>query len=219
MALGSRVTFDGDQVAFLPWRLVRSLPVIDNVLTDRFVVYIALAAAVVVALWTASRQARLSRVVLPALAVVAIVPNPAYEAFATTYHVPAFFTDSIYRSCLDPGETVLPFPTRGGAALLWQVDSGFRFNMAGGDIGPDIPSAFFKPKSVIPVAGGLPLNVGEAGILRTFLAGKNVTSIVVDGSQANNWAGAIDEIAAPNVVGGVYLYNLTGLPPSCLGGS
>jgi hypothetical protein len=44
-----------------------------------------------------------------------------------------------------------------------------------------------------------------------------VTSVVVDGSQANNWTGALDQLAAPHVVGGVYLYHLTAQPPSCLG--
>jgi hypothetical protein len=216
-ALGARLTVEGRSVMPLPWRVVSSLPVVDNVLTDRFVVYLALASAVVVALWTAERRGVLLRYAVPALAAVAILPNPVYEGFATTYHVPAFFTDSIYRSCIDPGETVLPFPTRGGAALLWQVDSGFRFNMAAGDIGPDIPVSFFQPPSVDPVAGGLALDAGASGILRTFLAGKNVTSIVLNGSQANDWAGAVDQIASPQVVGGVYLYHLERFPPSCAG--
>jgi hypothetical protein len=216
-ALGARLTVDGHAVLPLPWALVRSLPVVDNVLTDRFVVYVALTVAVVVALWAAEHHGPLRRYALPALAALAVLPNPVYEGFSTTYHVPPFFTDSIYRSCIDPGETVLPFPTRGGAALLWQVDSGFRFDMAAGDIGPDIPSAFFQPPSVDPVAGGLPLDPGAAGILRTFLAGKNVTSIVLDGRQANLWAGAVDQIAAPHVVGGVYLYHLEQYPPSCAG--
>ena len=38
-----------------------------------------------------------------------------------------------YRSCLAPGENILPLPgQRDGDADLWQVASGFRFTMAGG---------------------------------------------------------------------------------------
>ncbi len=217
-ALGSQVTLAGHGIVSLPWKLLVSLPVFDNLLTNRFIVYTSLAAAVVVALWTQARRAGTLRVVLPALAVVAVAPNLGHSGLATSYRVPAFFTDGAYRDCLDPGENVLPFPIRGaGDALLWQVESGFRFNLTSGDIGPDIPAPVFQPPSIDAVPGGLPLGVGDAGILRTFLAGKGVTSIVVDGSQADNFVGAVDQIAKPQVVGGVYLYHLTPGAPSCPG--
>ena len=45
---------------------------------------------------------------LPLLAMVAILPNPWDEDWASTYTVPPFFTDSAYRSCLDPGENLSP---------------------------------------------------------------------------------------------------------------
>ena len=217
-ALGSRVTVAGRGIVSLPWKLLVSLPVFDNLLTNRFIVYTSLAAAVVVALWTAARRPGALRFALPALAAVAIAPNLAHSGFATTYELPPFFTDSLYSSCIDPGETVLPFPIRGaGDALLWQVASGFRFNLTSGDIGPDIPAAVFEPPSIDAVPGGLPLGVDDAGILRQFLAGKGVTSIVVDASQADSYVGAVDQIAAPQVVGGVYLYHLTPYAPSCPG--
>ncbi len=218
LALGPLGTFAGYQGLTLPWRLVQHLPVVDNVLTCRFMVYASLMAAVVVALWTAAQRPGWLRYLLPALAVASVAPNLWHSGLATSYSVPPFFTDSLYRACLDPGETVLPFPMRGtSTALLWQADDGFRFNLAGGDIGPDIPAQFFEPSSVAPVAGGLPLGVPDGGILRRFLAGKNVTSIVVDGNVANSYAGAVDQVASPQVVGGVYLYHLTKDAPSCPG--
>ena len=218
-ALGSRVTVAGRGIVSLPYKLLTSYPVFDNLLTNRFIVYTWLAAAVVVADWTATRRPGALRIVLPALAVISIAPNLAHSGLATSYEVPPFFTDSAYQSCLDPGETVLPFPTRGaGHALLWQVESGFRFNLTTGDIGPDIPQAVFEPPAIIAVPGGLPLGVGDAGTLQAYLAGRGVTSIVVDGSVANSYVGAVDQIAVPQVVGGVYLYHLTPYPPSCPGG-
>ena len=42
--------------------------------------------------------------------------------------------------------------------------------MAAGDIGPDIPASFFTPAEIAPVAGGSPLGVDQAGILRQFIA-------------------------------------------------
>jgi hypothetical protein len=218
-ALGSQVTVAGRGILPLPYRYLTSYPVFDNLLTGRLIVYTWLAAAVTVALWTAARRPGALRIVLPALAAVSIAPNLAHSGLATSYELPQFFTASAYRGCLDPGETVLPFPSRGaGHALLWQVASGFRFNLTTGDIGPNKPQAMFPRFSVDPVPGGLPLGVGDAGTLRTFLAGRGVTSIVVDATVANSYVGAVDQIAPPHVVGGVYLYHLTAFAPSCLGG-
>jgi hypothetical protein len=218
-ALGSRVTVAGHAILPLPYTYLTSYPVFDNLLTDRFVVYTWLAAAVTVALWTAARRPGALRIVLPVLAAVSIAPNLAHSGLATSYEIPPFFTESVYASCIDPGETVLPFPSRGdGHALLWQVASGFRFNLTTGDIGPNKPRAMFPRVGYDPVPGGLPLGVGDAGTLRAFLPGRGVTSIVVDGSVANSYVGAVDQIAPPHVVGGVYLYHLTGFAPSCVGG-
>jgi hypothetical protein len=216
LSFGARATFAGHQLVPLPWKLIASQPVFDNVLTNRFIVLATLVTAVVVALWTAARRPGILRTVLPALGVIAVMPNLWHSGLATTYDIPPFFTESVYRTCIDPGETVLPFPLRGsGNALLWQVDEGFRFNMAAGDIGPDIPVQFFEPSSIAPVAGGLPLGVTDGAILKTFLRGKGVTSIVVDANDANSYAGAVDQVAKPQVVGGVYLYHLTPDAPSC----
>ena len=216
ISLGAQLVVDGHAIVELPWKLLESLPVIDNTFPTRFIVYVALLIAVMAAMWAASARPGALRIVLPVLAVVALVPWPGSHGFTTLYHVPSFFTDSAYQSCLDPGEVVLPLPYRTGNALLWQAESGFRFDMAGGDLGPDIPSVFERPSGV-PFLAQEPLGVNDAGVLRTFLQGKGVTSIVVDANDANSYAGAVDQVAAPQVVGGVYLYHLTPDAPSCPG--
>jgi hypothetical protein len=212
VALGGRGTVAGRDMVSMPWALVESLPSLRNVLTARFAAYIALAAAVVVALWTASRTRGALRWILPGLAVIAVAPNP--RGFATRYHVPSYFTASAYRTCLDPGETVLPLPIRGGNSLLWQTADGFRFKMAGGDIGPDIPGSFFVPP-LDQVAGGQPLRASQVDALRAYVAAKHVTTIVVDGSRAADFAPAVDRIAKPKRVGGVLVYHLERFPPPC----
>jgi hypothetical protein len=160
------------------------------------------------------RRAGVLRWLLPPLAVAALVPWPGSHGFTTGYSVPAFFTDGVYQACLDPGETVLPLPYRSGNALLWQAERDFRFDLAGGDVGPDIPALFEQPSGV-PFLAQQSLGVNDAGVLRAFLAGKGVTSIVVDANDANSYAGAVDQLAPPQVVGGVYLYHLTPDAPSC----
>jgi hypothetical protein len=216
VALGGRATVAGHALFPLPWALVDTDRLFDYVQTARVAVYSSLVVAVVVALWTAERSLGTLRWLLPSLAIVSLVPNPRGGDFATRFRVPAFFTDAAYRDCIDRGETVLAFPIRGGASLLWQVDRGFRFRMAGGDIGPDIPASFFTPGNDL-VAGGQPLGADKVDALRAFIAAKHVTSVVVDASQSSDWTGALDPIATPHSVGGVVLYRLRPYPPQCPG--
>jgi hypothetical protein len=197
-ALGVEATAAGDALVSFPWKLVHSLPLFDRVLTTRLTVYVALVVAIVAALWTAARRRGRLRIWLPALALLALVPDPAVSGFATPYSVPAFFTAAAYRNCLASGEIVLPLPIReGGDALLWQVARNFRFDLAGGEIGPAIPPSFLTPGAMAYVTAGRPVSPRRARILRTFTRAKHVTSVVVDGAQSGSWSGALDRIATP----------------------
>jgi len=213
-SLGPHLTVGGRSVVWAPWSLVRKLPVFENVFTTRLPVYVSLAAAVVGALWMAGRPGGALRWLLPALAVLALVPDPVRGGFAGPYDVPDFFTSSIYRDCLDRGERVVPFPYRGGFTLLWQPHTGFRWNLAGGDLGPAIPSQFETPLSV-PELSGLPLRQDQVDAVRAFLQANQVTSIVVDGAYARDYTPVLDQIATPHRVGGVVMYHLTRFPPPC----
>ena len=96
-----------------------------------------------------------------------LVPNPTTPNWATTYSVAPFFADRAYRGCLAPGENVLPLPVQsGGDSMLWQVESDFRFRMAGGRVATPPPSPFMNPESIARVAGGYPITAGEAALLR-----------------------------------------------------
>jgi hypothetical protein len=212
--LGPRLTVGGRSVGWAPWSLVRRLPVFENVFTTRLPVYVSLVAGVVVALWMAGRRSGTLRWLLPALAVLALVPDPVRGGFAGPYGLPAFFTSSSYRDCLDPRERVVPFPYRGGFTLLWQPHTGFRWNLAGGDLGPAIPSQFETAENA-PELSGLPLRPDQVDEVRAFLQSNQVTSIVVDGSYASDYTPVLDQIATPHRVGGVVLYHLTRFPPPC----
>ncbi len=217
-ALGGRGTVGGHAIVAGPWKLVEQLPLFDNVLTSRLAVYVALAAAVAVALWTAARRAGAARWLLPTLAALAIVPDPAAGGFATQYFVPEFFTGAAYRSCLDPGENILPLPVRGGWSLLWQTESGFRFTMSGGDLGPSIPPSFQAAGPMDSVTDGSAATRDKVASLRAFIAAKEVTSVVVDPVEGGFWTAALDRIARPQRVGGVVLYRVAGPKPSCPAG-
>jgi hypothetical protein len=135
---GTKLIVDGRRLIAFPWRLVAHRPVVDNVLPERFAVYASLAAAVMVALWIASTRGRiLARpIVLPALAVAALVPAVTQVKWAQEPQRSAFFTTGAYRQCIPRGETVAIFPFgRWGDSMLWQAESGYRFRMPEGDMG------------------------------------------------------------------------------------
>jgi hypothetical protein len=137
MALGTSLLVDGHRVIPLPWSLAVHLPVLANALPFRLAAYVSLVAAVIVAMWTASAKGLLypRPYVLPALAVVALVPAVWRTTYPTFRPVAQerwpFFTEGLYRSCLEPGETVAIFPFgAAGDSMLWQAETGFRFRLA-----------------------------------------------------------------------------------------
>jgi hypothetical protein len=139
LTLGDVLYVDGHRVVTLPWTLARHVPGLDNVRPTRFAVYVSLLAAVVVALWTARTKGRVFArpYVLPALAVLALVPavwHADYRAFPQRW---ALFDDGLYPGCVAPGETLLAFPwSSTGPFMLAQAESGFRFRLAGGYLVP-----------------------------------------------------------------------------------
>ncbi len=217
LSLGHELTVDGHRLAWLPWSLIVGRPLFDNVLPVRLVLYASLAVAVVVALWTASRPPGPLRFVLPALAVVALLPNPAAGAWATYFSVPPFFTSSSYRACLGRGETVLPFPISApGLPMLWQEEDAFRFRMAGGEIAPAPPPSFVRTPEANVIAQGYPVPPDQAGLLRAFIQEKGVTTVLIDEGDAGKWSLAMNTIATPHIVGGVIVYRV-GSTARCFG--
>jgi hypothetical protein len=196
-----------------------NIPLFNNTLPVRFMMYASLICAVIVALWTASRPAaaRVTRWALPALAVLALVPNPEVSTWATTFSIPSFFTSSAYRSCLSPGEIVLPQPVgNGGEAILWQAADGFRFRLAGGRLTTSPPTTFMHPISLQQISVGYPPVANQTQLLRSYIAAKHVTSVIVDERQASIWAPALDRIAKPQDIGGVILYDVSGAHRTCV---
>src|SRR5581483_10183947 len=86
LALGPQLQVDGRKLAPLPWRAVEHVPVLDNVLSARFTLVLALLSSVLTAVWAAtSRRAWWLRAGLPLLAIVALLPDPTRQSWATTY--------------------------------------------------------------------------------------------------------------------------------------
>jgi hypothetical protein len=144
--LGSRLVVAGHDLIPLPWWLAAHTPVIRNVVPLHLAPYVALAAAVIVAVWTATTRGLVYKrpYVLPALAVVAVVPalwRTSYPTFRPAHPERyAFFTDAAYKSCVPRNATVAIFPLGNEVPdLLWQAETGFWFRLAANGLVP-VPS-------------------------------------------------------------------------------
>ena len=119
----------------------------DNLYTGRLTLYAWLVAAVAVALWIgSSKLPRLVRIAFPLLVVASLAPNLGHHLWDEKLDVPPFISGGDASRCLTPGENVLTLPYGYmGSSTLWQALSGFRFRLAGGEVGNEIPAAFSDP--------------------------------------------------------------------------
>lgn len=213
--LGSELTVAGHGLLPLPWRAVIRRPLFDNILPDRLSLFTSLGVAVIVAIWTAARRDRW-RWALPALSVLALFPNPGAGVWSTTYSIPAFFTDSTYRSCLARNENILPLPEGiASEATLWQVADAFRFRMTAGRVATTPPTEFMHPSTIQLISTGKTVPAGQARVVAEFIEAKEVTSVVVRKDQVATWGPVLDRLAKPQDVGGVRLYHVAGNGASC----
>jgi hypothetical protein len=193
--------------------LVDGVKLFDNVITVRFAAYLALVTAVIASLWIAGRRPGLLRIVLPLLAVLALIPDPHADGFSATYAYEPFFTSARYSGCFRPGETVLVIPQP--AQVVVQALDHFRYRLPGGYVGPGgLPKSYLDPPINYTFAVGTNPE-GHFREFRKFLAAKHVTSLVVEEYDYNAFAPTFDRLAKPQHVGGVALYHLYTGAPSC----
>jgi hypothetical protein len=143
----------------LPWWIPAHIPVLDDILPNRLMVYVYLAAAIIVAfslrlLWVLRRSPLLN----VAMAVVVLLPlAPTLPAPATHITTPAAFAST---APIAPGDTVLfePFPSSDYShAMGWQVSSGFAFRLIGGYIiGPYAPGVDAVQELIHSIAASYP---------------------------------------------------------------
>lgn len=144
LSLGPHLNVLGHRFIPLPWWLPARLPVIDNILPNRLMLYVYLAVGVGLAfalrrLWHDRRNPALS-VAAAALVIAPLVP--AFPALSSSFMAPAYFTASTTSDI--PAESVTLFePVPSQTVVdpeLWQALSGLRFKLVGGYIvGPDAP--------------------------------------------------------------------------------
>ena len=138
-SLGPVLHVSGFAVA--PWLWIWAIPVplLNNALPARFMMYAFLVAGLIVALWLAEEQPGApsrSRWLLGVAVAVSLMPAIPFSPFVGKADLPAFFRDGIYANYLTRDETVLILPYGDTShCMLWQAASNFYFKMPQGVLG------------------------------------------------------------------------------------
>jgi hypothetical protein len=199
---GIWLVVDGHKAVTMPWEHVAYLPLFNNVLPSRLMLFVVLITAIIVALWMNSSRGWI-RIALPILAVLSFIPDPSADAWKTTAFVPQFFRGVDVRRCVAPNENVLILPqAKHGYGMLWQVAAGFRFRMADGYVAPDVPNNFMTTPAIARIANR---QVTWPDLV-PFARAKNVTTVLVDASASDPWRSILRPLAPPRAVGGMLVY-------------
>jgi hypothetical protein len=203
LALGTSLRIAGREVVGLPWGVLADQPLFNNAMPVRFSAYVALAAAVLAALWMRDTPG-LAAIALPALAVLALVPRLELPLWRSSIERPSFFADGLYEDCLREGENVFTYPYRSGEPLLWQVDSGFHFRLAGGAVRSGMPETF----TPIKAAWEIHFDDARPGApdMVEFFRQKDVSRSLIEEEFDEQWHPSLEWQGAPSARGGVVVY-------------
>ena len=224
LTLGPSLVVDGRKVIDLPWWDAAShVPALNNVIPFRFSIYVTLVAAVIVARWIATTKGRFfpAPVVLPLLAVAALIPAVArasYPTFHPTHPVRyPFFTAGLYKSCIPRDATVVIFPFAGeGDAMLWQAETDFRFRMAEPGLQPSpkygSPLTSFENDQVVWDLEFVDVGRPTMARLRAFAAAHHVARVISVPDRYPSRA-QMAAFGPTQLIGGVLVSPACGTPP------
>ena len=219
LALGPKLVIDDKIVATLPWGYIWSLPLLNSAESQRLMDFGQLILALVMAIWlthvTASKVALAARWALAVLSLFAIfanlptfasVVNPpvtkgkqANPGLPLSDEIPAFFTQGLYRQYVQPGENVVILSERGNAMLLFQAETGFYFNVAGGfinaSLNPDgnaCPTMTLIQDGVpcqVQALSSLPPSVGgqRVAAFKSYVRKDHIGAIIVERAGSEQW--------------------------------
>ncbi len=158
VSLGPALYLEGHRVGNLPWHGLWSLPFLRNAWASRLMLFAYLVLAVATAMFLARpRKLIWLRWVLGLLVIFAVVQDTPVLSIAPHSTVPTFISSGAYRQHLRPGEIVVVVSNIGNAGMLWQADTDFYTQLAGGYINQALTS-----RTDLPEAGAEPLE-GDPG--------------------------------------------------------
>jgi len=216
-AMGPELIVGGRRVVPMPGALLTALPLIQAAVPVRFVMYLALDASLVAALWLSTSSTGLyTKCVTVALAIVFAMPSLSTALWNSPDDTPAFFLSGMYRRYLGSGENILVVPYGWlGNSMTWQAHTDMYFRMAGGYTGMP-PAEFQHWPAMIALYNGNYLPEPELQ-LKAFLAAQRVSTVLVDersrssrdSKQRQDYATVLAALGpAPAKAGGMLIYRL-----------
>jgi hypothetical protein len=193
LSLGPHLDINGHPVLAvpLPWWIPQHLPVLDDILPNRLMVYVDLAAAITFAftlriLWLLRSSLALNVVV----AIAVLLPlAPTLPVPATTLATSAPFASETAAASFRGADVLFePYPSLDYPdAMIWQRTAGYIFTMAGGYIiGPTAPGADDLQRRIFDLTAHsttVTLTSADRATLAGELRGLGI-NVVVTGSGA-----------------------------------
>lgn len=207
LALGPHLYVAGRRLpVVLPWRLVTPIPVVNDVLPNRLMLFVYLLAGILLAM--AADRARAARrgVLVGAGIAIALLPLWPTAAFpATPANTPAYFAGGVQRD-LPSGAVALVTPYSQPDAMLWQAQSGLWFRM---------PEGYAR----VPGCGGLDTDFTPPGATSRALAGAGPADVAAIRQELAYWRVAEVIVGPGSPAGAAALFrSVTGDPGHHLGG-
>jgi hypothetical protein len=211
-ALGAHLHIAGEQTVTLPFYWVRHLPIFNDLLPSRIALFTSLAIAIGIAAWLARPTGHVAgRWLVMLVALVMLFPNITSSLYGVAPRNPRFFSTTLYKRYLTPGETVMMLPfAYNDISTLWQAEAGFSFYMPEGYVSQITPPPFDKEPIVIQLLQNMPPAPAE---LASFIRQHFVSHVIVDPVVAGPWPSALAQLGFhARSVGGVLLYTVPGAP-------
>jgi hypothetical protein len=149
----------------MPFRVIAELPVFGNILAVRFMLYVYLLMAILIAVFVdevmrvAPRLHRAAAMMVLVAVLAPLIPQLRFPS--TPAHIPKFFrSEAVRRIPVGSAALVAPLPrdTSTAEPMLWQAAAGMRFRMVGGyALGPDQTGRF----SFLPIPTELSILMEE----------------------------------------------------------
>jgi hypothetical protein len=220
LSLGPYLHIGGRQLPIhLPFLVLTELPLVQDVMANRLMVFVYLALGVILAvalerLW----RARLHLVWTPLVAALALVPLIPAPIPAQPISSPAYFSSAAV-SGIPSGAAVLtipcpcPFPSD---ALLWQMSAGMRFKLLGGFfIGPTAAGQGYLEEEATALEGIAPPPLPDAAHRALFLQeleGSHIGAVILGPvPQTSRATAVLDALigSSPHVTGNVAVWLLS----------
>lgn len=184
-SFGAVLTIVGVHSVWMPWSIVRKLPLIREALPARFTLYTSLVSALIVAR-VLTEQRSVTKYTVAGIAILAILPNlNIYHASTGLVPSSQFFQTGAYKQYLKPGANVLILPTylyNGYQPALWQEQSNFGFDLVNGLAGMGDSGVSMQRYGWIYYGNSVPIN-GKFWLLN-FLKTTNTQFVLIDANAA-----------------------------------